>query len=658
MLKFFRKNEKASRWILIIGMTLLMVSWLVFDRSSTFMTDMLTGRATWATTVDGVTVTETDRLRVQQELRAISLLGDPTVRALGLEKDPVHWYLLTLEAERAGLVGGVADGQSRLAETALANKVPENNLLGALCRESGQTPTEVFETLAKLNGIDRYVNLMASGPSRVSSTRLEQSAATLLAAVSGEIVVLDGAKSKVEVAAPSEAALQLQLATYGAQKSGEGKSGFGYRLADRMQIEWITIPAASIADLVQQSPALSNIELRKYWLEHQAEFAPSALAPTPAATSFDASRDAVKAKVLAAAILEKRQEISKFIADRMQMSMRGLPQVNGYYTLPAEWKNSQLTLAALSSEVAAKFAIPLPAVVTNGEGWITPAEINSLPGLGIASTNRFGTQPVTAGQLVQALRELGGKSTLIAQVGVVSPVLANEAGDLFAFRATAVEAAAAPASVDAVRETLVADVTRLNRFDALQGMTSKIQSEAVDQGLAAVAATYGVTVEPFNDLRQSDKQFLQYGLKLPGQLAGIGSDAATAKAIVERAMSLPSARLLAELPVGERTLVLSVPEKLAIVVVRIDRISPMNQGDLPALVNNQRFRQVAVTDAAHGSPQELFSKDALVARNGFTLANPGTESDESESGAPAQAPAPAPTPSFTVTPVAPAKAGQ
>lgn len=630
MLKFFRKNEKASRWILIIGMTLLMVSWLVFDQSSTFLSDLLTGRATWATTEDGVTITETDRIRMQQELRAISLLGDPTVRALGLEKDPVHWYLLTIEAERAGLVGGVADGRARLAETAAANKVPEPNLLGALCREAGQTPNEVFETLAKLNGVERYVNLIASGPARVSSTRLEQSAASLLAAVSGELVSVDASKAKLEVAAPSEAALQSQLALYGAVKSGEGKSGFGYRLNDRMKIEWMTVPAASIAALVAQSAALSNIELRKYWIAHEAEFAPAATASVAAAASFEGAVDAVKAKVLSIAIAEKRAEISKFIADRTQMSMRGLSQVNGYYTLPANWNEAQLTLAALSSEVAAKFAIPAPAVVTNGDGWITPAEINSLAGLGVATTTRFGAQPVTAGQLVQSLRELGGKSTLITQVGVVSPVLSNDAGDLFAFRVTAVEAAAAPTSVDAVREALVTDVTRMNRFDALTGMTAQIEKEAVDGGLAAVAATYGVAVEPFNDLRQSDKQFLQYGLMLPGQVPGVGSNAAVAKAIVARAMSLPSARLISELPVAERTLVIPVPEKLTVLVVRIDRITPMNQGELPALMSNQRFRSVAVTDSDSGSPQELFTKDALVARSGFALANPPKESDDDD----------------------------
>ncbi|MEN9669450.1 MAG: hypothetical protein RLZZ386_1357, partial [Planctomycetota bacterium] len=461
MLKFFRKNETISRWILIVGMTFLMVSWLVFDKSSSFLTELLIGRATWATTIDGVTVTEADQARLQQEVRVIGMLGDPTVRALGLEKDPIHWYLLTLEAERAGLVGGAADGQARLAAMAAANKVPEMNLIAGLCREGGQTPTEVFETIAKLNGVLRYVNLVTSGPARLSAPRLEQSAAALLAAVTGELVVLDGVKSKVEVETPTEAALQEQLTAYGA---------------------------------VEQSPALSNIELRKYWMEHQLEFPVTALSSTAEAASFDGSRDAVKAKVLTATLAEKSKEISKFMSDRMQLSMRGMPQVNGYYTLPADWVAKQFPLAQLAAEVAQKFAIPVPTMSTSGENWTSPKDVAAISGLGTATTTRFGAQPVNAGQLVEALREFGAKTTLISQVGVTSPVLQDTAGDLFVFRVTEVEASHAPTSVDIVRDALIADVNRLHRYEKLVGMTSEIQREAFDQGLGAVATTYGTSV--------------------------------------------------------------------------------------------------------------------------------------------------------------------
>lgn len=633
MLKFFRKNEKASRWILIVGMTFLMVSWLVFDQSSTFMTDLLTGRATWATTIDGVTVTEGDRARLQQETRVIGMLGDPTVRALGLDKDPIHWYLLTLEAERAGLVGGAADGQARLAAMATANNVPERNLLAGLCREGGQTPTEVFETIAKLNGVERYVNLVTSGPGRLSAPQLEQSAAALLAAVSGELVVLDGVKTKVEVEAPTEVALQEQLTTYGGFLVGEGKFGFGYRITDRVKMEWIMIPSSSITTLVEQSPALSNIELRKYWLEHPTEFPAASLSPTAEMASFEGSRDAVKAKVLTASIAEKRKEISKFISDRMQLVMRGVPQVNGYYTLPEDWNAKQFPFTQLATEIAEKFSIAAPTVQTSGEGWTSPNEVAAIPGLGTATTTRFGAQPVNAIQLVEALREFSTKTTLLSQAGVASPVLQNEAGDLFVFRVTAAEISHAPASIDLVRDALIADVNRLRRYEKLAAMTSEIQREAIDKGLGAVATTYGTSVEAYRDLRQGEKQFLQYGLKFPGQLPILGQDAAVVKSVVERAMSLPTGTQITDMPVAERTLVLPAPEKLALVVVRIDSITQMNRGEIPQLVTNQRFRSVVASDPTSGNPQELFALEALIARNGFTLANPVTENDDDDGDA-------------------------
>ncbi len=659
MLKFFRKNETVSRWILIVGMTFLMVSWLVFDKSSSFLTELLIGRATWATTIDGVTVTEGDRARLQQEVRVIGMLGDPTVRALGLEKDPIHWYLLTLEAERAGLVGGAADGQARLAAMAAANKVPEMNLIAGLCREGGQTPTEVFETIAKLNGVLRYVNLVTSGPARLSAPRLEQSAAALLAAVSGELVVLDGVKSKVEVETPTEAVLQEQLTAYGAVAAGEGKFGFGYRISDRVKMEWLMIPTASITAIVEQSPALSNIELRKYWMEHQLEFPVTALSSTADAASFDGSRDAVKAKVLTATIAEKSKEISKFMSDRMQLSMRGMPQVNGYYTLPAEWVAKQFPLTQLAAEVAQKFTIPVPTISTSGENWTSPKDVAAISGLGTATTTRFGAQPVNAGQLVEALREFGAKTTLIAQIGVTSPVLQDAAGDLFVFRVTEVEASHAPTSVDIVRDALIADVNRLHRYEKLVGMTSEIQREALDQGLGAVATTYGTSVQQYRDLRQGEKQFLQYGMKFPGQLPILGSDAAVVKAVVEKAMSLPTGGTqITDMPVSDRTLVIPAPEKLAMVVVRIDGISQMNRGEIPELVMNQRFRSVVASDQATGSPQDLFTLEALIARNGFTLANPAKAKDGEGADDADDADGADGADGKKDAPVAPAKAGQ
>lgn len=631
MLKFFRKNENLTRWILVIGMTFLMVSWLVFDQSSTFLTQLLEGRSTWATTRDGASFSEADLRRLQQETRVIGMLGDPVVRQLQFDKDPVHWCLLTKEAEAAGLVGGAADGQSRITEMATNSKLPEANLVGALCREGGMSPREVFETIAKLNGVERYINLVLSGPTRMSVVRIEQTAASLLNAVSGEVTVLDGVNAKVDVPAPSDAQLAEQLEEYGDQAPGAGKYGFGYKTSDRVRLEWLVVPATSVTAAVESSPALSNIELRKYWIENQTEFAAPQLASTSEGASFESNRDAVRAKVLTKASADKRTEIAKYISDRLQLSLRGIEQVNGYYTLPTDWSAKQLSFAVLAAEVAQKFAIPTPAIETRTDEWIGVSDVAALPVLGGATTNRFGSQPVAATQIIQSLREFGGKPTLVAQVSVAGPVLQTALGDIVAFRVTAAEAAAPPASVDAAREVLTKDVTRVERFEKLETLMAEIQKQAADQGLASLAQTYGTKVEAFTDLRQGEKQFLQYGLKFPGSLPTLGADAAVAKAIVLKAMALPAGRNIADLPIADRTVVVAAPDKLAVVAARIDSVTPMHRGDLAPLLTNERFKNVAASEMSDGSPLDLFTLEAITERQGFTLANPRPEKDSEES---------------------------
>ena len=73
---------------------------------------------------------------------------------------------------------------------------------------------------------------------------------------------------------------------------------------------------------------------------------------------------------------------------------------------------------------------------------------------------------------------------------------------------------------------------------------------------------------------------------------------------------------------------------------------------------NQRFRSVVASDQATGSPQDLFTVEALIARNGFTLANPvkakdGKGSDDADDADDADG-----ADGKKDAPVAPVKAGQ
>ena len=663
MLKIFRKNKRIAQVVLVAGSVLLLVSWLVADGSAQLLQDVLSGTATHARTADGTTVSVADAERMRREARAASLVGSQALAVLGATEDPAHWYLLSREAQEAGLVGGVGDGRARLADMAAANNVQEAQLLGGLMRESRLSSNEVLETLAKVNGIERMVGLVLNSGARLSDPRMRQASARLQLGATGDAVVLDAATASVPgIPEPTDAALQAQLDAYGSSPADPSGKTFGYRMPDRLKIEWLRIPTASIAAAVEKSEAVSGVELRKFWLENRAEFetaeALSAQAPT-----FESMKDVVRARVVARMVEQRRAEIAKFLADEMAMALRGMPQRNGYYELPADAATrAGLSIASLSGLVQKRFGIAAPETGSITDRWIEPREIDTVAGLGTATTDRFGATPVTASQLASSVKEFGGKPTMVAQRGVPSPVLKSPDGDLFVFTATETDAARAPANVAEVRDALVKDVRRIAAFERLKALEPEIAALAGTAGLNAVASTYGSKVDPFVEVRAADPMFLQFGMRMPSALPVIGADQEVADALADKAFALPPQPDLSGLPQADRTFVIGSPARLALVVVRIDALKQMNEGDLARLMANDRFRSSLALQDVDETALQMFSRDALVTRFGYQQVAPTREDaagTDGDTGQPAPAGAPAteaPKAASTATPAAPAPA--
>ena len=660
MLKIFRKNKRIAQVVLVAGSVLLLVSWLVADGSAQLLQDVLSGTSTYARTADGTTVSVADAERMRREARAASLVGSQALTVLGATEDPSHWYLLSREAQEAGLVGGVGDGRARLADIAAANNVPEAQLLGGLMRESRLSSNEVLETLAKVNGIERMLGLVLNSGARLSDPRMRQASARLQLGATGDVVVLDAASVNLPgIPDPTDEALQAQLDAYGSAAPDPSGRTFGYRMPDRLKIEWMRIPSASIAAAVEKSDAVSSVELRKYWIENRAEFeAAEALAAQ--APTFESMRDAVRARVVAKMIEQRRTEIAKFMADEMAMALRGVPQRNGYYELPEDAASRPgLTVASLSALVQKRFGIAAPETGSITDRWIEPREIDAVAGLGTATTDRFGATPVTASQLAASVMEFGGKPTMVAQRGVPSPVLTSPDGDLFVFTVTEADASRAPANVAEVRDALVRDVRRIEAFQRLMSIESEIAALAGTAGLDAVASTYGAKVDPFVEVRAADPMFLQFGMRMPTALPVIGADQDVSDQLADKAFALPPQADLTSLPPADRTFVIGAPGRLTMLVVRIDSLKPMNEGDLARLLANDRFRSSLALQDVDETALQMFSRDALATRYGYQQVAP-TREEQEESTADAGTAAPAGaagtgTPG-TTTPAAPAAA--
>ena len=103
MFKFLRKY---SNWILAVGGTLLLVTFLVPQAIQGLSQYSAVSGGTWATVGDNgdkVTLGEYDL--IQRQTRLIGSLGNQNpLNQIGAGKNPAHWYLLVREASAAGLI--------------------------------------------------------------------------------------------------------------------------------------------------------------------------------------------------------------------------------------------------------------------------------------------------------------------------------------------------------------------------------------------------------------------------------------------------------------------------------------------------------------------------------------------------------------------------
>ena len=638
MLRFLRKNEKLAKWTLVVGMVLLLISWLVADGSTQLVQFIAMSGTRWAT-VDGQKVTRGDLDRVQREMRLIDVLKDRTLAALEADKNPAQWYLLSHEAEQCGLVGGVSDGARTVAMIAAQQKVPEAQVIGTLAGQSGLGGKETLMALSRIAGVKRLVALTTGAPA-LSDARLKQNSAEMLLGVSGQVVVLDARKPEtLVIPEAADERLEQHLTQYGEKTPAATGVDWGYRLGDRVQIEWLQVPADSVRSAVEQSNAMSSVELRKYFMAHTNEFGPSQLGAT--APNFEGMREQVKAKVLSQLTREKMSEIGKFIADRLQMSLRGVPQRNGLYELPADGAVKQESFATLAAEVAERFDVPQPTLGGVQDHWLTAADIDALPTLGKAMTDKFGRNPVRASQFAAALSEFGGSSTIPAQVAVASPVFVDEAtGSVCVFRVTAAEASHAPKDLEEVRTQVAADVQAIDRFAALTAETAAIQTLAAGAGLTAVAEKYGSKVEIADNLREADPRFLSYGVRVGSQIPGVGNDPKLLAQIVQAAMALPTGGEVSAIPADQRTFVFDAPAALSVIVFRVDTLTPMTRDDFARLAPAGGLRGASQQAEAEGAdPAAMFSFAALSKRHNFELAR-----DSEDEAKPESKPEPAPEP--------------
>lgn len=618
MFKFLRKY---SVWILGFGGSLLLIAFLAPN-----VIQQLAQRAGYAgtkqaTVGDGESVGYEQWQKNVSESQIIDRLGVSLPR-IGSIESPAHWFLLTREADLAGLTPSI--NAVSIDSTTVTN----------ISRNTGVSPQRVLETLAHLEGVQRLIQTYQTA-GRFSDRRIQDAADKYLSSVSVETLVIPAKSNDASI---SEDDLIAQFEEWKNVPEGEGNRGFGYMLPNRFKVEWVKIPATSIRQAARLGGDFSTREQRKFWRRNEND------PRFPTIEHATEIPEVVSEAFLDTLTEQSRTEITRTISEQLRLPRRGFEEVNGFIALPDNWSDLQIGLEQLTSNIQDSFSVELPAYGSVGE-WVSTDNSANTPVLGAVMAINLGDTPVPFSALVNETKEFGGSGIYRVQQGVAAPIIETEDGSLIVFRLTDTDPAREPTSIDEVRNAVQKDISMLRSWDAMKSEIASIQTAARNNGLLQIAIDNGETVsspQPISRvdsgvpaildaetkrslMSQSILTRLSAGDTIEDMASSIpsleNSDVTVIKSIMDRAANFPIDTPIENLPVEERIFVIPSEENMALVVVRVTGTTPTSQelakslsgGTSPILQTLMTIDELGGTDGIG----DAFSLATLIDRHNF-----------------------------------------
>lgn len=630
MFKFLRKYNK---WILAVGGSLLMITFIVGNRSIQSLSRSLGGGGALIATVDGDELKAKEWEQIKGEVQLITRLramGIPAISSslVSVIESPEHWYLLSREAEQAGLIGG----DTLFISFKYAQRQGDIPQLG------GFPDRFIRDTMRKIEGVNRLSALYIQA-GKHSDRRLRNIARRKLHSVQSQFVVLKA--SEIPAAEPpSEERLVEQLAEYGDVTPGEGEMGFGYKMPNRVKLEWLGIEVEPVQKMIELSEEMDDSRLREHWLDHEND---EELGFPPVDDAAEVPEVVVE-HLLAQLTRETLDAIGKYATNELRRPRRPLPTSEfGYHILPEDWDQTRLSFPNLAGQIQEKYGIAAPTYRAAGDEWLvvdTDLTEEKVGPIAKAGATGYGQTTVSLKDMVAAAKEFGGSTSMMIQQGVASPVLSiypparpdqeedESAKPVYIFRIIDTDPARPPVSVDEVRDALVADILRYDHYQQLLASVEDLEAEVREDGLLAFALDHDTFIQPKTEVSMCSRGLLDYCIRqgreilvYPSPIPGLGNHEETVNAILDRALSLPMDKPLDTLTADERMFVLPVESELSILVVELLEQQPLPEETYEQIAANGMIqRLVRYDDLDQGVVlREAFSAERLIARHEFTF---------------------------------------
>ena len=570
--------------------------------------------------LDGTRISVNDVQGAQSSMRALDQLVFPDRRSgqlvpiakaifpngldTQLQQNPVLLYLLMHEADKAG--ASIPDNELerylRSPVQLVVDGKPED-----LDRVNPAVKDALRNDLRRTLSIVGYFIRMQTAI-KISRPLIDDAVAREAQQIKARVAAFKAADYDKQVAAPAEDDLARQFKAYAdvtPMVTPDNPFGFGYRVPDRVAVQWLSVPDAEVVKSVEASKSaeLWDEDAIIYYQQHPSEFAstpPSSTQPTT--RPFAQVRAEVLQKLRSPLIEQQRRAVANRIVQ--QLSVLHTEAAKQPSTAAADSFDS---LKAVADSVQKQTGVRPVAVAP--AGMLSLDDLEKQPGFGKT------TGPSV---LLDTLRPLVSKDTAASVIDLGQPtqVLAGPDG-LYVARAVAGEPAHAAPSIDAVKTQVEADVRRSRAFD----LAATAAQAALDKAKAAGGLDKTGVAFQTSDYFSSDT---------PAP-AGIKGDFAAG--IVGPALeTLRGLTSISELPA--RTIAKLRKDGVAAVVEVIDVRTTLNT----AIATQARAgaeQQVAASTVPPGIVDQWFNFDAVSRRVGYVPDAPRPEDLPKSPGGPA-----------------------
>ena len=327
-------------------------------------------------------------------------------------RSDIYWILLNAEARRAGCV--VSPSQAREELKVLIPRMIEGASAAALMRNvisNYRLPEdEIMRIFADLRGVMVYAEIITNSEA-VTTNEIRAVLGRTGEKLKTEFVQFAAADYLEEQTDPNQEPLRVQFETYKAYEQGrasdENPHGFGYKLPDRAQLEYIIVRIADVAELIERP---SQDDMEKYFTDNIDRFTEEVqVDPNDPDSRIQRVKNYadVAGQIRNSLINERKERLANLIInDALELADAAFVNLEMDKATSADFKAAAVGYEEVASKLSQTHNIT---AYTGKTGMLSINDLAGDPHLGMLAMEGQSQIPVDLSKLVFAIDELDAR---------------------------------------------------------------------------------------------------------------------------------------------------------------------------------------------------------------------------------------------------------